>query len=157
VVKDLNNLTDEEFLAALSKNFDIRKVGSEIYKPNRLHNFSLYLSGDWYDLTAKPGTYDDNDPLGVLDVTVSSDLILDEILGIKDLRTDKRIDFVGGIRGLEELQKRVDSGEMRVAIALYPVSMKQLIDIADSGNIMPPKTTWFEPKLRSGLVIHELT
>ena len=156
VVKDLNNLTDEEFLAALSKNFDIRKVGSEIYKPSKLHNFSLYLSGNWYDLTAKPGTYDDKDPLGVLDVTVSSNLILDEILGIKDLRTDKRIDFVGGIRGLEELQQRVDSGEMRVAIALYPVSMKQLIDIADSGNIMPPKTTWFEPKLRSGLVIHEL-
>jgi uncharacterized protein (DUF1015 family) len=156
VVKDLNNLTDEEFLAALSKNFDVRKVGAEIYKPNKLHNFSLYLSGNWYDLTAKPGTYDDHDPLGVLDVTVSSRLILDEILGIKDLRTDKRIDFVGGIRGLEELKQRVDSGEMRVALALYPVSMQQLIDIADSGNIMPPKTTWFEPKLRSGLVIHEL-
>jgi len=156
VVKDLNNLTDEEFLQALSKNFDIRKVGAEIYKPNKLHNFSLYLSGIWYDLTAKPGTYNDNDPIGVLDVTISSNLILDEILGIKDLRTDKRIDFVGGIRGLGELKSRIDSGEMRVALALYPVSMKQLIDIADTGNIMPPKTTWFEPKLRSGLVIHEL-
>lgn len=156
VVKDLNNLTDEEFLNALSKNFEVKKVGTEIYKPNKLHNFSLYLSGIWYDLTAKPGTYNDNDPIGVLDVTISSNLILDEILGIKDLRTDKRIDFVGGIRGLQELQDRVDSGEMRVALALYPVSMKQLIDIADTGNIMPPKTTWFEPKLRSGLVIHAL-
>ncbi|MDD2284663.1 MAG: DUF1015 domain-containing protein [Paludibacter sp.] len=156
VVKDLNGLSDEEFLHALSNNFEIRKVGAEIYKPNKLHNFSLYLSGNWYDLTAKPGTYNDNDPIGVLDVTISSNLILDEILGIKDLRTDKRIDFVGGIRGLDELKRRVDSGEMRVALALYPVSMKQLIDIADTGNIMPPKTTWFEPKLRSGLVIHEL-
>lgn len=156
VVKDLNGLTDDEFLNALSNNFEIRKVGAEIYKPNKLHNFSLYLSGNWYDLTAKPGTYNDNDPIGVLDVTISSNLILDEVLGIKDLRTDKRIDFVGGIRGLDELKRRVDSGEMRVALALYPVSMKQLIDIADTGNIMPPKTTWFEPKLRSGLVIHEL-
>lgn len=156
VVKDLNGLSDEEFLSALSNNFEIRKVGDEIYKPNKLHNFSLYLSGNWYDLTAKPGTYNDNDPIGVLDVTISSNLILDEILGIKDLRTDKRIDFVGGIRGLDELKRRVDSGEMQVALALYPVSMKQLIDIADTGNIMPPKTTWFEPKLRSGLVIHEL-
>lgn len=156
VVKDLNGLSDEEFLSALSNNFEIRKVGAEIYKPNKLHNFSLYLSGNWYDLTAKPGTYNDNDPIGVLDVTISSNLILDEILGIKDLRTDKRIDFVGGIRGLDELKRRVDSGEMQVALALYPVSMKQLIDIADTGNIMPPKTTWFEPKLRSGLVIHEL-
>jgi uncharacterized protein (DUF1015 family) len=156
VVKDLNDLTDEEFLNKLSENFDIQKNGSEIYRPNKLHNFSLYLSGNWYSLTAKPGTYNDNDPIGVLDVTISSNLILDEVLGIKDLRSDKRIDFVGGIRGLSELQKRVDSGEMRVALALYPVSMKQLIDIADSGNIMPPKTTWFEPKLRSGLVIHEL-
>jgi uncharacterized protein (DUF1015 family) len=156
VVKDLNNLSDDEFLEKLSVNFDVDKKGAEIYKPKKLHNFSLYLSGVWYSLTAKPGTYNDNDPIGVLDVTISSNLILDEILGIKDLRSDKRVDFVGGIRGLEELQNRVDSGEMRVALALYPVSMKQLIDIADSGNIMPPKTTWFEPKLRSGLVIHEL-
>lgn len=156
VVKDLNNLTNDEFLAKLSENFEVKKMGAEIYKPNKLHNFSLYLSGNWYALTAKQGTYNDNDPIGVLDVTISSNLILDEILGIKDLRTDKRIDFVGGIRGLGELKQRVDSGEMRVALALYPVSMKQLIDIADTGNIMPPKTTWFEPKLRSGLVIHEL-
>ena len=156
VVKDLNNLTDEEFLANLNENFEVEKKGKDIYKPNKLHNFSLYLSGNWYSLTAKTGTYDDADPIGVLDVTISSNLILDEILGIKDLRSDKRIDFVGGIRGLSELQKRVDSGEMRVAIALYPVSMKQLINIADTGNIMPPKTTWFEPKLRSGLVIHKL-
>ncbi|MDY3089761.1 MAG: DUF1015 domain-containing protein [Porphyromonas sp.] len=156
VVKDLNGLSDEEFLQRVSKHFDVEEKGSEIYKPAALHNFALYLSGKWYSLTAKPGTYDDNDPIGVLDVTISSNLILDEILGIKDLRSDKRIDFVGGIRGLGELSKRVDSGEMRVALALYPVSMKQLIDIADSGNIMPPKTTWFEPKLRSGLVIHEL-
>ena len=156
VVKDLNNLSDEEFLAALQKNFIVEEKGTEIYKPSQLHNFSLYLSGKWYSLTAKEGTYNDNDPIGVLDVTISSNLILDEILGIKDLRSDKRIDFVGGIRGLGELKKRVDSGEMEVALALYPVSMKQLIDIADSGNIMPPKTTWFEPKLRSGLVIHKL-
>jgi uncharacterized protein (DUF1015 family) len=156
VVKDLNKLTDDEFLAKLSENFEVKKMGAEIYKPNKLHNFSLYLSGNWYALTAKEGTYNDNDPIGVLDVTISSNLILDEIFGIKDLRTDKRIDFVGGIRGLGELKQRVDSGEMRVALALYPVSMKQLIDIADTGNIMPPKTTWFEPKLRSGLVIHEL-
>lgn len=156
VVKDLNNLTDEEFLAKLSVKFDVERKGADIYKPNKLHNFALYLSGKWYSLTAKAGTYNDNDPIGVLDVTISSNLILDEVLGIKDLRSDKRIDFVGGIRGLVELQKRVDSGEMRVALALYAVSMKQLIDIADSGNIMPPKTTWFEPKLRSGLVIHEL-
>lgn len=156
VVKDLNNLTDEEFISKLAVNFDVELKGSEIYKPNKLHNFALYLSGFWYSLTAKVGTYNDNDPIGVLDVTISSNLILDEVLGIKDLRSDKRIDFVGGIRGLGELQKRVDSGEMRVALALYPVSMKQLIDIADTGNIMPPKTTWFEPKLRSGLVIHEL-
>ena len=156
LVKDLNHLTNEAFLAKLSENFDVELKGSEIYKPNKLHNFSLYLSGNWYSLTSKAGTYNDNDPIGVLDVTISSNLILDEVLGIKDLRSDKRIDFVGGIRGLIELQKRVDSGEMRVALALYPVSMKQLIDIADTGNIMPPKTTWFEPKLRSGLVIHEL-
>lgn len=157
VVKDLNGLSDEAFLDRLSKHFTVEKKGPEIFKPTRLHEFSLYLSGNWYSLTAKPGTYDDNDPIGVLDVTISSNLILDEILGIKDLRSDKRIDFVGGIRGLGELKKRIDSGEMKVALALYPVSMKQLIDIADTGNIMPPKTTWFEPKLRSGLVIHKLT
>ena len=156
VVKDLNGLTPEEFLAAVSKNFIVEEKGTEIYKPNALHNFSLYLDGKWYSLTAKEGTYDDNDPIGVLDVTISSNLILDEILGIKDLRSDKRIDFVGGIRGLGELKKRVDSGEMKVALALYPVSMKQLMDIADTGNIMPPKTTWFEPKLRSGLILHKL-
>lgn len=156
VVKDLNGLTDEKFLAALSKNFVVEEKGTEIYKPNKLHNFAIYLSGKWYSLTAKEGTYNDADPIGVLDVTISSNLILDEILGIKDLRSDKRIDFVGGIRGLGELSKRVDSGEMKVALALYAVSMDQLIAIADSGNIMPPKTTWFEPKLRSGLVIHKL-
>ena len=156
VVKDLNGLTDEQFIAALEKNFAVEEKGADIYKPTALHNFSLYLSGKWYSLTAKQGTYNDNDPIGVLDVTISSNLILDEVLGIKDLRSDKRIDFVGGIRGLGELKRRVDSGEMKVALALYPVSMKQLIDIADSGNIMPPKTTWFEPKLRSGLVIHIL-
>ena len=156
VVKDLNGLTPEEFLAAVGKNFIVEEKGEDIYKPNALHNFSLYLDGKWYSLTAKEGTYDDNDPIGVLDVTISSNLILDEVLGIKDLRSDKRIDFVGGIRGLGELKKRVDSGEMKVALALYPVSMKQLMDIADTGNIMPPKTTWFEPKLRSGLIIHKL-
>lgn len=156
VVKDLNGLTEEEFLAALQKNFEVQKMGAEIYKPAGLHNFALYLGGNWYSLTARPGTYNDNDPIGVLDVTISSNLILDDILGIKDLRSDKRIDFVGGIRGLGELKRRVDSGEMKVALALYPVSMKQLMDIADTGNIMPPKTTWFEPKLRSGLVIHKL-
>lgn len=157
VVKDLNGLSSVEFLAALEKNFIVEKMGSEIYKPTVLHTFSLYLDGLWYKLTAKEGVYDDNDPIGVLDVTISSNLILRDILGITDLRTDKRIDFVGGIRGLGELKRRVDSGEMRMALALYPVSMKQLIDIADTGNIMPPKTTWFEPKLRSGLVIHELS
>ena len=156
VVKDLNGLTPEQFLGALNKNFIVEEKGADIYKPSGLHNFSLYLGGKWYSLTAKAGTYNDNDPIGVLDVTISSNLILDEILGIKDLRSDKRIDFVGGIRGLGELKKRVDSGEMKVALALYPVSMKQLMDIADTGNIMPPKTTWFEPKLRSGLVIHKL-
>ena len=156
VVKDLNGLSAEEFLAAVEKNFIVEEKGADIYKPDALHNFSLYLEGKWYSLTAKEGTYDDNDPIGVLDVTISSNLILDEILGIKDLRSDKRIDFVGGIRGLGELKKRVDSGEMKVALALYPVSMKQLMDIADTGNIMPPKTTWFEPKLRSGLIIHKL-
>lgn len=157
VVKDLNGLSADQFLAAVGKNFVVEEKGAEVYKPRALHNFSLYLDGKWYSLTAKSGTYDDHDPIGVLDVTISSNLILDEILGIKDLRSDKRIDFVGGIRGLEELKKRVDSGEMKVALALYPVSMKQLMDIADTGNIMPPKTTWFEPKLRSGLVIHKLS
>ncbi|MDY6122627.1 MAG: DUF1015 domain-containing protein [Porphyromonas sp.] len=157
VVKDLNGLSDEAFLAKLEQHFTVECKGEEIYSPSGLHNFALYLSGKWYSLTAKAGTYDDNDPIGVLDVTISSNHILDEILGIKDLRSDKRIDFVGGIRGLGELKRRVDSGEMRVALALYPVSMKQLIDIADTGNIMPPKTTWFEPKLRSGLVIHKLS
>jgi uncharacterized protein (DUF1015 family) len=156
VVKDLNDLSEDEFLAKLEKNFAVEEKGSDPYKPAALHNFSLYLGGKWYSLTARPGTYDDNDPIGALDVTVSSSLILNEILGIKDLRSDKRIDFVGGIRGLGELKRRVDSGGMKAALALYPVSMKQLIDIADSGNIMPPKTTWFEPKLRSGLVIHKL-
>lgn len=156
VVRDLNGLTKEELLARLEAHFTVEDKGTEIYKPQALHNFALYLGDHWYSLTAKPGTYDDQDPIGVLDVTISSRLILDEILGIKDLRTDKRIDFVGGIRGLGELKKRVDSGEMALALALYPVSMKQLIDIADSGAIMPPKTTWFEPKLRSGLIIHEL-
>ena len=156
VVKDLNGLTPAQFLEAVGKNFIVEEKGSEIYRPVQLHNFSLYLEGKWYSLTAKEGTYDDHDPIGVLDVTISSNLILDEILGIKDLRSDKRIDFVGGIRGLGELKKRVDSGEMKVALALYPVSMKQLMDIADTGNIMPPKTTWFEPKLRSGLIIHKL-
>ena len=156
VVKDLNGLTPEEFLDKLRENFIVVEKGVEIYRPEKLHNFSLYLDGKWYSLTAKPGTYNDNDPIGVLDVTVSSDLILRDILGIQDLRSDKRIDFVGGIRGLEELKRRVDSGEMKLALALYPVTMDQLMDIADSGNIMPPKTTWFEPKLRSGLVIHKL-
>lgn len=156
VVRDLNGLTPAEFIDKLSKNFTIEDKGTEIYKPNALHNFSLYLDGKWYSLTAKRGTYDDSDPIGVLDVTVSSDLILRDILNITDLRSDKRIDFVGGIRGLEELKRRVDSGEMAIAIALYPVTMDQLINIADSGNIMPPKTTWFEPKLRSGLIIHKL-
>lgn len=156
VVKDLNGLSEEEFLKKVSENFIVEDKGTETYHPSGLHNFSLYLCGKWYSLTAKEGTYDDSDPIGVLDVTVSSNLILRDILGITDLRTDKRIDFVGGIRGLEELKRRVDSGEMKMALALYPVTMEQLIDIADSGNIMPPKTTWFEPKLRSGLVIHKL-
>ena len=175
VVKDLNGLSTKEFFKALEEDFDIEckcdctKDGgacdceypchcscSEIYHPSGLHNFSMYIEGVWYSLTAKPGRYDDSDPIGVLDVTILSRLVLDKILGIKDLRTDKRIDFVGGIRGLGELSRRVDSGEMKVAFALYPVSMKQLLDIADSGQIMPPKTTWFEPKLRSGLAIHTL-
>lgn len=157
VVRDLNGLTPEEFLNRLNDNFIVEDKGTEPYRPAALHNFSLYLDGRWYSLTARPGRYNDADPIGVLDVTISSDLILRDILGIHDLRSDKRIDFVGGIRGLEELSRRVDSGEMKMALALYPVSMKQLMDIADSGNIMPPKTTWFEPKLRSGLVIHKLS
>lgn len=157
VVKDLNGLTAQEFLARLSESFDVVDMGTDIYKPNALHNFGMYLDGKWYSLTAKAGTYDDNDPIGGLDVTVLSNLVFDKILNLGDLRTSKRIDFVGGIRGLGELQKRVDSGEMVAAFALYPVTMRQIIDIADTGNIMPPKTTWFEPKLRSGLVIHKLS
>ncbi|MDE6074005.1 MAG: DUF1015 family protein, partial [Muribaculaceae bacterium] len=156
VVKDLNGLTPAEFLKKIEENFIVEPKGTEIYHPDRLHNFSLYLDGQWYSLTAREGRYNDADPIGVLDVTISSDLILRDILGIHDLRSDKRIDFVGGIRGLEELKRRVDSGEMKMALALYPVSMDQLMNIADTGNIMPPKTTWFEPKLRSGLVIHKL-
>ncbi|MBR1401500.1 MAG: DUF1015 domain-containing protein [Prevotella sp.] len=156
VVKDLNGMTSEQFLDALKKNFDVEKKGAEIYKPAKLHEFSLYLDGEWYSLTAKEGTYDNSDPIGVLDVDISSRLILDELLGIKDLRSSNRIDFVGGLRGLGELKRRVDSGEMRAALALYPVSMQQIMDIADSGKIMPPKATWFEPKLRSGLIIHKL-
>ena len=156
VVKDLNGLSSEEFLNALTKNFVVEKKGEAEYKPQELHEFSLYLDNNWYSLKAKEGTYNNEDPIGVLDVDISSRLILDEILGIKDLRSDKRIDFVGGLRGLKELKRRVDNGEMKVALALYPVSMQQIMDIADSGNIMPPKATWFEPKLRSGLVIHKL-
>ena len=156
VVRDLNGLDEKAFLDRLAEDFSIEKKGTEVYHPSGLHNFSMYLGGCWYSLTAKEGRYDDTDPIGVLDVTVLSNLVLDAVLGIKDLRTDKRIDFVGGIRGLEELSRRVDSGEMKVAFALYPVSMRQLINIADSGNIMPPKTTWFEPKLLSGLAIHTL-
>ena len=156
VVKDLNGLTKEQFLNALNDAYVVEDMGTEIYKPTKLHEHSMYLDGHWYKMNAKAGKYDDNDPIGVLDVKILSDHVLDKILGIKDLRTDKRIDFVGGIRGLGELKRRVDSGEMKVAFALYPVSMKQIIDIADTGNIMPPKTTWFEPKLRSGLVIHTL-
>ena len=155
VVKDLNGLTEEGLLKALEEDFEL-SAASEPYNPTGLHNFSMYLGGKWYSLTAKPGRYDDSDPIGVLDVTILSKLVLDKILGSKDLRTDKRIDFVGGIRGLGELSRRVDSGEMKVAFALYPVSMAQLIRIADTGNIMPPTTTWFEPKLRSGLAIHSL-
>lgn len=157
VVKDLNGLTPEQFLSALEEDFTVTPYeGEGECHPSHLHNFSMYLGGKWHSMETKPGRYDDNDPIGVLDVTILSNLVLDKILGIKDLRTDKRIDFVGGIRGLGELSRRVDSGEMKVAFALYPVSMKQLTDIADSGNIMPPKTTWFEPKLRSGLAIHKL-
>ena len=156
VVKDLNSLTSEQFIEALKKSFKVTLIGDEEYKPKQLHEFSLYLDGKWYSLIANNDTYDDKDPIGVLDVDISSRLILDDILGIKDLRSDKRIDFVGGLRGLKELKRRVDNGEMRMALALYPVSMQQIMDIADSGKIMPPKATWFEPKLRSGLVIHKL-
>jgi uncharacterized protein (DUF1015 family) len=156
VVKDLNGLTSSELIEKLKEDFIIKEEGTEIYKPGKLHEFSMYLDGKWFSMIAKDGTYNDNDPIGVLDVTILSNLVLDKVLGIKDLRTDKRIDFVGGIRGLGELKRRVDNGEMKVAFALYAVSMKQLIDIADTGNIMPPKTTWFEPKLRSGIVVHEL-
>lgn len=157
VVKDINGMTSEELLKALEKNFIVTDKGTDIYKPAKLHEFSMYLDEHWYSLEAKEGTYDNNDPIGVLDVDISSRLILDELLDIKDLRSSKRIDFVGGLRGLGELKRRVDSGEMRMALALYPVSMQQIMDIADSGNIMPPKATWFEPKLRSGLVIHKLS
>ena len=157
VVKDLNGLTPKEFMAALRENFAIEDMGTEIYKPAQLHEFSHYLDEHWYRLRALPGTFDNTDPIGVLDVDISSRLILDKVLGIKDLRSSKRIDFVGGLRGLGELKRRVDSGEMRLALALYPVTMKQIMDIADSGKIMPPKATWFEPKLRSGLVIHKLS
>ena len=157
VVKDLNGMSAEAFLQALEKNFTVECKGSDEYKPQHLHEFSLYLDGQWYSLEAKEGTYDNNNPIGVLDVDISSRLILDQLLGIKDLRSDKRIDFVGGLRGLGELKRRVDSGEMRMALALYPVTMKQIMDIADSGKIMPPKATWFEPKLRSGLIIHKLS
>jgi uncharacterized protein (DUF1015 family) len=157
VVKDLNGLTSQEFLKALETNFIVEEKGSEEYRAKQLHEFSLYLDGKWYSLKAKANTYDDSDPIGVLDVSISSKYILDEILGIKDLRRDERIDFVGGLRGLGELKRRVDSGEMRVALALFPVTMNQIMNIADSGNIMPPKATWFEPKLRSGLVIHKLS
>jgi uncharacterized protein (DUF1015 family) len=156
VVKDLNGLSQEEFKQALKTDFELADRGTEPYEPSKLHEFSMYLGGRWYSMVAKPGRYDDSDPIGVLDVTILSNLVLDKLLAIKDLRTDKRIDFVGGIRGLGELSRWVDSGEMEVAFALYPVSMQQLMDIADSGNIMPPKTTWFEPKLRSGLAIHSL-
>lgn len=156
VVKDLNGLTPEEFLKKLSEDFEVEDKGEAVYKPQHIHEFSLYLDKHWYSLVARPQAYDDNDPIKSLDVDISSRLILDKLMGIKDLRSDKRIDFVGGLRGLEELKRRVDSGEMRWALALYPVSMKQIMNIADTGNIMPPKATWFEPKLRSGLVIHRL-
>ncbi len=156
VVKDLNGLSKTDFLALLEKHFVVKEEGNQAFKPVKLHSFGMYLDGIWYSLEARPGTYNDSDPIGVLDVTILSDLVLDEILGIKNMRTDKRIDFVGGIRGLGELERRVDSGEMAVAFSMFPVTMKQLIDIADTGNIMPPKTTWFEPKLRSGLVVHTL-
>jgi len=154
VLKDLNGLVPSQVIGILSESFDVTCKGSEIFTPDALHTFSMYLEGKWYELKARPGTYNDSDPIGVLDVTILSERVLGPVFGIKDLRTDSRIDFVGGIRGLGELKRRVDSGEMKIAFALYPVSMKQITDIADSGNIMPPKTTWFEPKLRSGLAIH---
>lgn len=157
VVKDLNGMSTEDFLKALEKDFVVTQVGTDEYRPRHRHEFSLYVDGSWYSLTARPGTYDDNDPIGSLDVDISSRLILDKLMGIKDLRSDKRVDFVGGLRGLKELKNRIDSGEMRWALALYPVSMEEIMKIADSGNIMPPKATWFEPKLRSGLVIHKLS
>jgi uncharacterized protein (DUF1015 family) len=157
VVKDLNGHSSLKFLSLLAENFTVTPMGEVCYRPEKLHEFSLYLDGEWYKLELLPGKADDNDPIKSLDVSISSELILDQILGIKDLRSDKRIDFVGGLRGLEELKRRVDSGEMRMALALYPVSMQQIINIADSGNIMPPKATWFEPKLRSGLVVHKLS
>jgi len=157
VLKDLNGLSSEQFLEAVSQNFTIEDKGTDLYKPQQLHEFSLYLDGHWFSLKAKPGTYDESDPIGVLDVDISSRLILEDILQLGDLRSSNRIDFVGGLRGLGELKRRVDSGEMRAALALYPVSMQQIMDIADSGKIMPPKATWFEPKLRSGLVIHKLS
>ena len=157
VVKDLNGMSTEDFLKALEKDFVVTQVGTDEYRPRHRHEFSLYVDGSWYSLTARPGTYDDNDPIGSLDVDISSRLILDKLMGIKDLRSDKRVDFVGGLRGLKELKNRVDSGEMRWALALYPVSMEEIMKIADSGNIMPPKATWFEPKLRSGLVVHKLS
>lgn len=156
MVKDLNGMTSQEFLKALEEDFVVENKGAEDYKPQHLHEFSLYLDHEWYSLTARKGKYNPNDPIGILDVDISSRLILDKLMGIKDLRSDKRIDFVGGLRGLEELRRRVDNGEMRWALALYPVTMKQIMDIADSGKIMPPKATWFEPKLRSGLVVHKL-
>ena len=156
MVKDLNGLSSEQFLDAVRKNFTVADRGTALYRPAKLHEFSLYLDGHWFSLVAKPGTYDERDPIGVLDVDISSRLILQDILNIGDLRSSKRIDFVGGLRGLGELKRRVDSGEMRAALALYPVSMQQIMSIADSGKIMPPKATWFEPKLRSGLVIHKL-
>jgi uncharacterized protein (DUF1015 family) len=154
VVKDLNGLSSEAFLKAVGEDFEVKCMGECEYRPQKLHEFSLYLQGFWYSLLAKPGAYDETNPIGVLDVDISSRLILDKILGIKDLRTDKRIDFVGGLRGLGELKRRVDSGEMMLALALYPVRMEQIIAIADAGEIMPPKATWFEPKLRSGLFVH---
>ena len=157
MVKDLNGLSEAGLIEKLARGFVVEKKGAEIYKPSKLHEFSMYLGGNWYGLTAKEGTFDDADPIGVLDVTILSKQVLEPVFDIQDLRTSNRIDFVGGIRGLGELKNRVDSGEMKVAFALFPVSMQQLITIADTGHIMPPKTTWFEPKLRSGLVIHKLT
>ncbi len=156
VVRDLNNMSEGEFLEKLETSFTVEDKGKNIYKPRKLHNFGLYISGKWYSLTARKGTFNDHDPIGKLDVTILSEHILDPLLGITDLRKSKRIDFVGGIRGLQELERRVDSGEMKAAFALYPVSMEQLMEIADTDNIMPPKTTWFEPKLRSGLILHKL-